>query len=130
MTRSQLNRIERTHALVAEESCVRPVGGRSKGALSRDANVHFAALSGVLQYEPAEYTFTALAGTRIAEVDPLLAANGQYLPFDPPLGRSGATLGGTVAADDSVPGRFRYGGVRDFLLGVRLVDGAGECAAA
>ncbi len=35
----------------------------------------------------------------------------------------GATLGGTVAAGLSGPGRFRYGGVRDFLLGVQFVDG-------
>src|SRR5688500_13334503 len=38
----------------------------------------------------------------------------------------GATLGGTVAAGLSGPGRYRYGGVRDFILGVRYVDGTGE----
>ena len=82
-------------------------------------------LSGVLEYEPGEFTFTALAGTPLASVDSLLAEHGQYLPFDPPLAERGATLGGTVAAGLSGPGRYRYGGVRDFILGVRFVDGAG-----
>jgi len=39
---------------------------------------------------------------------------------------AGATLGGTVAAGVSGPGRFRFGGVRDFILGVRFVDGLGR----
>lgn len=83
-------------------------------------------LSGVLEYDPGEFTFTALAGTPVAEVAALLAEHGQYLPFDPPFVRHGATLGGTVAAGLSGPGRYRYGGVRDFILGVRWVDGRGQ----
>ena len=83
-------------------------------------------LSGIIEYEPGEFTFTALAGTAIAEIDAALAEHGQFLPFDPPLVEAGATLGGTVAAGLSGPGRYRYGGVRDFILGVRYVDGAGE----
>ncbi len=55
-----------------------------------------------------------------------LARHGQYLPFDPLLVRRGATLGGTVAANLSGSGRYRYGGVRDFILGVRFVDGRGQ----
>ena len=83
-------------------------------------------LSGIIEYEPGEFTFTALAGTPIAEIAAALAEHGQFLPFDPPLVEAGATLGGTVAAGLSGPGRYRYGGVRDFILGVRYVDGAGE----
>jgi glycolate oxidase FAD binding subunit len=80
----------------------------------------------MLEYQPSEYTFTALAGTRVSEVDQILAENGQYLPFDPVLVEQGATLGGTVASGLSGPGRYRYGGVRDFLLGVKFVDGQGR----
>mgnify|MGYP001236489729 CR=1 FL=1 len=83
-------------------------------------------LRGVLEYDPGEFTFTALAGTPVAEVEALLGQQGQYLPFDPPLAKRGATLGGTVAAGLSGPGRYRYGGVRDFILGVRWVDGRGQ----
>ncbi len=82
-------------------------------------------LSGIVEYEPQEYTFTARAGTPVTEVMDLLAANGQHLPFDPVLVGAGATLGGTVASGLSGSGRLRYGGVRDFILGVRFVDGSG-----
>lgn len=108
-----------------------PRGGGTKPALSTPHEdevtvLDLSQLRGVLEYTPAEYTFTALAGTPIAEVESLLAQHGQYLPFDPPLSQAGATLGGTLAAGLSGPGRYRYGGVRDFILDVRFVDGLGQ----
>jgi len=105
---------------------VRVRGGGTKPALSADANLSTAGLSRVLEYEPGEYTFTALAGTPVAEVEAMLAEKGQFLPLDPPLSAAGATLGGTLAAGLSGPGRLRFGGVRDFLLGVKLVSGEGR----
>ena len=84
------------------------------------------ALSGIVGYDPGEFTFTALAGTPLREIRDTLEKRGQYLPFDPPLVDAGATLGGTVAAGLSGPGRFRYGGVRDFILAVQFADGAGR----
>lgn len=105
-------------------------GGGSKPALSSQTEgatiLDLRDLSGILEYEPGEYTFTALAGTPLAEIEAALSANGQYLPFDPPLVAEGATLGGTVAAGFSGSGRYRYGGVRDFLIGIRFIDGLGR----
>jgi glycolate oxidase FAD binding subunit len=83
-------------------------------------------LRGMLEYEPSEFTFTALAGTPVQEIAEALGARGQYLPFDPLCAKAGATLGGTVASGLSGPGRFRFGGLRDFILGVRFVDGGGR----
>lgn len=83
-------------------------------------------LGGIIDYEPSEFTFTALAGTPLKTIAHELSQSGQYLPFDPLLADSGATLGGTVAAGLSGPGRFRFGGLRDFILGVRFVDGDGR----
>ena len=100
--------------------------GGSKSALSGAGKLDMSELSGVSEYNPQEYTFTALAGTPLAEVSALLGGEGQFLPFDPPFAEAGATLGGTVAAGLSGPGRYRYGGVRDFLLGVTLVNGLGD----
>ncbi len=83
-------------------------------------------LRGILDYEPSEFTFTALAGTPVREIAAALAERGQYLPFDPMFADAGSTIGGTVAAGLSGPARFRFGGLRDFILGVRFVDGEGR----
>ena len=88
-------------------------------------------LAGVRLYEPGALTLVAGAGTSVAEVEALLAAEGQRLPFEVPdlrglLGRSGeSTLGGVVAANASGPRRVQAGACRDSLIGVRFVDGAG-----
>ena len=85
------------------------------------------ALQGIVSYDPQEFVVTMLSGTRISDVIAILAKQRQYLPFDPMMDMSGATIGGTVAANASGPGRFRFGGIRDFLLGVRFIDGRGNC---
>jgi glycolate oxidase FAD binding subunit len=109
---------------------LRPRGAGTKPALSSpkegEALLDLSGLRGILEYEPEEFVFTAWAGTPIQEIEETLRAHGQYLPFDPPLLGKGATLGGTVAAGLSGPMRHRYGGVRDFILGVRFVDGEGR----
>lgn len=105
------------------------LGGGTKPRLSADADsvpLSTAGLTGIVEYEPDEFTFTARAGTPVRDLIAVLAERGQYLPWDPPLVEAGATLGGTVAAGLSGPGRFRFGGVRDFILGVRFVDGMGR----
>jgi glycolate oxidase FAD binding subunit len=111
--------------VVKSEARVRVRGGGTKPRLSNAANLEMHKLSGILEYDPSEYTFTALAGTRISEVAALLAEHGQHMPFDPPLLEAGATLGGTVAAGLTGSGRQRFGGVRDFVLAVQFIDGLG-----
>lgn len=112
---------------VREGAMLLPRGGGTKTALSSPADgeavLDLSGLSGIVEYDPSEFTFTALAGTPVREVEAALAEHGQYLPFDPPFAAAGATLGGTVAAGLSGPRRYRYGGVRDFVLGARFVDG-------
>lgn len=107
-----------------------PRGGGSKPALSSSLPgatlLDLRALSGIVEYDPGEFTFTARAGTPLAEVAAALAAHGQRMPFDPPLIEAGATVGGAIASGLSGPGRQRYGGLRDFILGVRFVDGQGQ----
>jgi glycolate oxidase FAD binding subunit len=39
---------------------------------------------------------------------------------------AGATIGGTVAAGVNGSCRYRFGGIRDFLIGIRMVDGEGR----
>src|SRR4030095_286497 len=122
--------VEDLQAAVTQHPRVHVRGAGTKTALSAPRpgtpTLDVAGLTGVLEHAPEECTFTALAGTRIAEIEHRLAACGQFRPFDPPLSASGATLGGTVAAGVNGSCRLRYGGVRDFLIGARVVDGRGR----
>ena len=83
-------------------------------------------LSGITSYEPTELVITALAGTPVEEIESELAGRGQYLAFEPPRYGAGGTVGGMVAAGLSGPGRARAGCVRDYVLGVTLINGLGE----
>jgi glycolate oxidase FAD binding subunit len=122
--------IEDLQAALAGHTRVHVRGGGTKPGLSSPRagrpTLDLTGLAGVLEHTPEECTFTALAGTRIDDLESTLAAHGQYLPFDPPLATAGATLGGTVAAGLNGSCRLRYGGVRDFLIGARIVDGCGR----
>ena len=113
----------------ASGSCLRIRGGGSKdfyGEALEGELLSTAALNGVVSYEPSELVVTALAGTPLAELEALLAAQGQCLPFEPPHFGGTATVGGMVAAGLSGPARASVGAVRDFVLGVKLINGKGE----
>lgn len=128
--------IDEIRNIIAGHQTILPIGNRTKPGCSlisanaaataiRPAVVSLSQCSGIIEYQPSEFTFTALAGTRVAEIASVLKERNQYLPFDPLLVDAGATIGGTIASNAAGPGRFRYGGVRDFLLAVRLIDGNG-----
>ena len=83
------------------------------------------AYAGIVDYDPTELVITARAGTRLAEVERVLADAGQMLAFEPPHFGARATVGGAVAAGLSGPRRPYAGAVRDLVLGVRILDGRG-----
>jgi glycolate oxidase FAD binding subunit len=80
---------------------------------------------GIVAYEPTELYITARCGTPLAEIEAALAEKGQMLAFEPPH-FGGATVGGCIAAGLAGPRRQQAGAVRDFVLGVKLVDGTGQ----
>jgi glycolate oxidase FAD binding subunit len=113
---------------------LRIVGGgtRDVGRPVAGQVLSLAALSGVELYEPGALTLVVRAGTSLADVNRLLAAEGQRLAFEPPdlcglLGTTGvSTIGGVLAANASGPRRVHAGAARDAALGVRFVDGTGR----
>ena len=109
----------------------------SKRAIGRaaqtDLTLDVSGLTGIDLYEPDELILSAKPATPIAEIEQLLAKNGQEFAFEPmdcgPLlgAESGrGTLGGVVAANLSGPRRIKAGAVRDYALGVHAVSGRGE----
>lgn len=116
-TLSTITTINELQEAIQGSSKVSLRGGGTKSALQTATDdthrLDLTGLSGILEYEPGEYTFTALAGTPLATVEATLAEHGQC-SLDPPFVERGATLGGTVAAGLSGSGRVRFGGVRFF----------------
>jgi glycolate oxidase FAD binding subunit len=104
-------------------------GGKTKafyGYPAQGEPLDISGHSGVVEYDPGELVITCRAGSRLAEIRALLAENGQHLPFEPPGFGENATIGGTVACGFSGPRRPWSGSLRDYLLGVKLVNGSGE----
>jgi glycolate oxidase FAD binding subunit len=122
---------------LAEGKTVEIVGHGSKRAIGRpaqtDLTLDLSTLTGVTLYEPEELVLSAKAGTPLAEIEALLAANGQQLAFEPMdyagifggvAGRG--TIGGVLAANVSGPRRIKSGAGRDHFLGFCAVSGRGE----
>src|SRR5712691_8746778 len=85
--------------------------------------------SGIVAYEPSELVISARCGTPLAEIEAAMREHGQMLAFEPPHFGEAATLGGMVAAGLSGPRRQAAGALRDFVLGVKIMDGRGEALA-
>lgn len=125
------NEAELASAIVQADGPLVITGGATRGLIGRGTRLSTRNLSGVSLYEPGALTMVAGAGTPLAEVQAQLADGGQQLAFEPAdyrglLGSTGApTVGGAFATNSSGPRRLQAGAARDFLLGVRFVDGRG-----
>ena len=142
--------IDHIRTAVAQRTPLRLKGGGSKdfyGGPLQGAVLDTRSLHGIISYEPSELVVTVGAGTTVAELEALLASQGQCLPFEPPQltwstthddslavadahsavpAAGTSTVGGMVAAGLAGPARASVGGVRDYVLGLQLVNGLGE----
>lgn len=121
--------VERIREAASRGTPLRIRGGGTKDFLGEEPQGEVLGthgLTGIVAYEPSELVVTVRAGTPLAQLESVLAASGQYLPFEPPHFGEGATVGGMVAAGLSGPSRASVGSVRDYVLGVNLVNGRAE----
>lgn len=120
---------ERVSRAVANGSPLQIVGGGSKSFYGNSVEAEMLELSGhsgIIDYDPAELVITLRAGCNLAEVEALLAKNNQMLGFEPLHLGDEATIGGVIASALAGPRRGYAGGVREFILGVKLLSGRGE----
>ncbi|MEP6723689.1 MAG: glycolate oxidase subunit GlcE [Variovorax sp.] len=121
--------VDRVRAAAADASPLRIHGGGTKdfyGEALQGEALDTTPLAGITSYEPSELVVTVRAGTRLIELETLLATEGQCLAFEPPRFQPGGTVGGMVAAGLSGPARASAGAVRDHLLGAELLNGKAE----
>ena len=119
----------RVREATARRTPLRIVGGNTKefyGRRVEGERLDVSAHRGVISYDPSELVITARAGTPLAEVEALLADHNQMLAFEPPVFGAASTFGGVVAAGLAGSRRPFAGAVRDFVLGVTVMNGHGE----
>ncbi|MEX0762191.1 MAG: FAD-binding oxidoreductase [Dehalococcoidia bacterium] len=85
-----------------------------------DAALDLARLNSGIEHVPGDMTLIVDAGVRFAEVQAGLAKAGQRLPFDVP-DPGNATIGGSVASNAAGPLRSSFGGIRDWVIGMKIV---------
>jgi len=121
--------IEQINTARSEGQQLDIVGFGSKGFLGRrpqGQRLELTGHSGIVDYQPIELVMTVRAGTSLGEIEHALAQHNQMLAFDPPHFSDQASIGGTLACNQSGPGRPWCGSVRDMVLGTRLINGKGE----
>ena len=120
---------QRIRAAVASGTALCIRGSGSKDFYGEDASgepLDTRGHAGIVDYEPTELVITVRAGTKLADVERAMAGEGQMLGFEPPHFGDEATLGGAIATGFSGPRRPYAGAARDFVLGMRVVDGRGD----
>ena len=115
----------------AQSNSARPLrirGGGTKdflGAALQGEVLDTCGLNQVVAYEPTELVVTVGAGMRLVDLAALLAEKQQSLPCDPPRFGEGATVGGAIASALSGPARASVGAMKDFVLGIKMLDASG-----
>jgi glycolate oxidase FAD binding subunit len=128
---------DRIQAARSQRTPLRIRGGGSKdfyGQSLQGEVLDTTPLNGIVSYEPSELVVTVGAGTPLVELEALLAQQGQSLAFEPPhfawsgtgASQGPATVGGMVASGLAGPARASVGGVRDYVLGLKMINGKGE----
>ncbi len=121
--------LEQIAAARSDNRALNITGGGSKAFMGREATgeaLEVGAHSGIVSYQPVELVLTARAGTPLTEIEAALDEQGQVLAFEPPRFGGRATIGGTLACNQSGPSRPWAGSVRDQVLGIRLINGRAE----
>ena len=121
---------ERIKQAATSKQTLRIQGGNTKDFYG-EHNASHAVLdtrehAGVVSYEPSELVVTVRAGTPLAQLEQLLSTQGQCLAYEPPHFGAAATVGGMVAAGLAGPSRANVGGVRDHVLGAKMINGLRE----
>jgi glycolate dehydrogenase FAD-binding subunit len=125
---SELMKLARREGLA-----VSPRGGGTKMHIGDpprelDLILSTARMNEIIEYAPDDQVVRVQAGIRLGDLQERLSGSNQMLAIDPP--ESGATIGGIIAANSSGPRRYKYGTIRDLIIGITVVLQDGTVAKA
>lgn len=114
----------------ADGQAIYPVGGGTRLGLGLPPTrpgiaLHTTGLQNVIDFAARDMTVTVQTGIPLARLQGLLATERLRLPVDV-AAADRATLGGALAANVSGPRRYGFGTLRDYVLGVSLVNDQGQ----
>jgi glycolate oxidase FAD binding subunit len=114
----------------AEGQAIYPLGGQTMTNLGLPptrpgVGIDLRGLAQVIDYPARDMTVTVQAGITLAHLQELLGKENQRLPVDVPRA-SQATLGGVLATNVSGPRRYSFGTLRDYVIGITVVNDEGQ----
>jgi len=118
-----------------QDLAVAPRGGGTTMSLGNpprelDLILGTARMNAVVEHVPGDQVVRVQSGIRFGDLQERLAGSDQMLGVDPPEAGDGATVGGIVATNSSGPRRYRYGTIRDLIIGITVVLADGTVAKA
>lgn len=81
-------------------------------------------LNKVIDYPARDMTVTVQAGILIKDLKEMLGKENQRLPIDDPY-PANSSLGGLLATNTSGPRRFGWGTLRDYVIGISILNDEG-----
>lgn len=114
-----------------ESLSVIPWGSGTKSALGNkpdraDIVISTKNLNRILEHGASDLVATTESGVTLEKFQSVLNKENQFLALDPPHAGRKATLGGIIATNDGGPERLRYGTLREFLIGLKVVRADGS----
>jgi glycolate oxidase FAD binding subunit len=118
----------------ADRQALYPLGGRTMlhcglPPTRPGMGVDVRGLAEVIEHAARDMTITVQAGITIARLQELLRSENQRLPVDVPRAEL-ATLGGALATNASGPRRLGFGTLRDYVIGITVVNDQGHAVKA
>jgi len=128
-SQSELSRFLKENS-ASHQKQIFPVGGRTSLAVCCPSShsgtlICTSQLNRVVDYPVRDMTITVEAGMPLDQLNAIVSAEGQRLPLDVPQSNR-ATVGGLIATNTSGPRRFSFGTIRDYVIGISAIDGAGN----
>ena len=123
--------IETIQSAAANGTALKPVGRGTFphfGNLSSRAceYLNSADLDQIIEFDPYNQFVSVAAGVPLDVLQQQLSDQNQWLPIRPSFSVQDHSIGGVMARAACGPERMHYGAPRDFVLGLRFINGSGQ----